>query len=131
MNAITPAPLDFVDVTPILPSLDFEQTRAFFTSSLGFKVIEPECESYLTLGRGRIALMFWRCDDPVALLNSSVMLRVEDVGQLRDEFTGRGITCLPPLRGAGEVSDSDDRHFHISDPHGNLLMFVERRQPHS
>ncbi|MBP1848653.1 glyoxalase [Rhizobium halophytocola] len=123
MNAMLPADVDMIDVMPILPSLNFEQTQKYYTESLGFTAIACCNADCLVLTRGRIELHFWRCADPYLVTNSSVFLRSDNVERLYEDFLGRGADGLVKVR------EDEDRlvSFHIRDPHGNLLFFGRTR----
>jgi hypothetical protein len=124
MNAITPVDLGGVDVTPILPSLNFSQTRNFYVDALGFEQQAAPCEEYLVLRRGRMVLHFWSCDDPHMSMNSSVFIRSDSLDPLYEEYLARGVEGLVRI----EDGDCDGKvaRFYVRDPHGNLLLFGRR-----
>lgn len=124
MNAINPVDLGGVDVTPILPSLNFSQTRDFYVDALGFEQQPAACEEYLVLRRGRMVLHFWSCDDPHMAVNSSVFIRSDSLTPLYEEFVARGVDGL--VRIEDEDGDEKIARFYIRDPHGNLLLFGRR-----
>lgn len=123
MNAITPVDLGGVDVTPILPSLSFSQTRDFYVNALGFEHHPAACEEYMVLRRGRMVLHFWNCSDPHMAVNSSVFIRSDSLNPLYEEFRARGVEGLMRIENeeCGEIA-----RFYIRDPHGNLLLFGRR-----
>jgi len=124
MNAINPVDLGGVDVTPILPSLNFSQTRDFYVNALGFEQHSPGCDAYLVLRRGRMVLHFWNCDDPHMATNSSVFIRSDSLTPLYEEFVARGVDGL--VRVEDEDGEEKIARFYIRDPHGNLLLFGRR-----
>ena len=123
MNAMLSVDLDLVDVMPILPSLNLQETRRFYTQSLGFTEIELGCPDVLILVRGRIELHFNHCADPFLVNNSSVFLSCENVERLYEDFQRRGAEGLVRVTADGERPVS----FHIRDPHGNILLFGRTR----
>ena len=123
MNAMLSVDLDLVDVMPILPSLNLQETRRFYTQSLGFTEVETGCQDGLGLVRGRIELHFSHCADPYLVNNSSVFLSCDNVERLYEDFQRRGADGLV------KVIDDDEKtvSFHIRDPHGNILLFGRTR----
>lgn len=113
---ITAEPI--LTVVPILPSLDFSQTRDFYVHNLGFEELNVACEDYLVIRRGGLELQFWLSDDPMQCQNSSVFFRTEALTDIYRDLRERGIDAVMPS-GQG----SDHARFHVRDPHGNLLMF--------
>ncbi|TPP11791.1 VOC family protein [Rhizobium glycinendophyticum] len=105
-------------VVPILPSLDFAQTRDFYVGNLGFEEVEFACDDYLVIHRGGLELQFWLSDDPFQCQNSSVFFRSEAVRDIYRDLCDRGIEAVVPRDTHGEPT-----RFHVRDPHGNLLMF--------
>jgi hypothetical protein len=105
-------------VVPILPSLDFAQTRDFYVGNLGFQELNLGCDDYLVISRGGLELQFWLSDDPMQCQNSSVFFRTEALTDIYRDLCDRGIDAVMPADGRGEQP-----RFHVRDPHGNLLMF--------
>lgn len=122
MNAMNPADFSEVDVMPILPSLNFSQTRDFYINALGFEQRPVACEDYIVFRRGRMELQFWECRDPEISSNSSVFIRCNDVSYFYEELATRGVDGL---RSTAEDGVGVAR-FYVRDPHGNLLMFGQR-----
>ncbi len=125
MNAINPVDLGAVDVTPILPSLNYDQTCDFYVNTLGFERQPEVCEDYLVLRRGRMVLNFWRCDDPHVAVNSSVFIRSDSLTPLYEEFVARDVEGLGRIQ-CEDYQEGQVARFHIRDPHGNLLLFGRR-----
>lgn len=107
-----------VKVVPILPSLNFSQTRDFYVRNLGFEEVRAACEGYLVVSRGGLELQFWLSDDPMQCQNSSVFFRTEALSDIYRDLCDRGIDAVMPADLPG-----DQPSFHVRDPHGNLLMF--------
>jgi Glyoxalase superfamily protein len=107
-----------VKVVPILPSLDFSQTREFYVDNLGFEELYAACDDYLVIRRGGLELQFWLSDDPMQCQNSSVFFRTEALSDIYRDLCDRGIEAVKPADSLG-----DQGRFHVRDPHGNLLLF--------
>ncbi|MBR0554832.1 glyoxalase [Ciceribacter sp. L1K23] len=122
MNEMSRADFSEVDVMPILPSLNFSQTRDFYVNALGFEQKPVACEDYIVFRRGRMELQFWQCEDPLMSSNSSVFIRCNSVSSLYEELVARGIDGV--MRTAED--DGGIARFYVRDPHGNLLLFGQR-----
>lgn len=118
MNAQQPVAKTILNAVPILPSLNFTETRTFYVENLGFEEVGLDCLDYLVVRRGGMELHFWLSDDPVQCQNSSVFFRAETPTEIYRDFCDRGIEAIRPTDAQGE-----DMRFHVRDPHGNLLMF--------
>lgn len=119
MNVENTVDISGIDVLPVLPSLDFRQTRDFYANQLGFECSDACGGEYLVVRRGRLELHFWQCEDPTFCENSSVFFRLDALDELQEDFRSRGVE---PVSGF----DGDERlaaRFHIRDPHGNVLLF--------
>ncbi|EHS49977.1 hypothetical protein PDO_2852 [Rhizobium sp. PDO1-076] len=107
------------DVVPILPSLNFSETRDFYVTHLGFEEVGADCDDYLVIRKGPMELHFWLSDDPFQCQNSSVFFRSNAICEIYTVLRDRGVEAVLP---------SDQLHdvrFHVRDPHGNLLMFAD------
>lgn len=116
MGAEPSVDIDDIDVLPILPSLNFQETRTFYVDTLGFDELELSDDDYKIFRRGRMELGFWYCSDPYMAANSSVLFRSGALEALYSEYKSRGA--------AGNMQSEDQ--FYVRDPHGNVLMFVRR-----
>ncbi|MCJ7997773.1 glyoxalase [Rhizobium cremeum] len=125
MNAENPVDFNRVDVLPILPSLNFSQTREFYVEKLGFEAIEKTCDEYMGVRRDGLELHFWLCQDPTVCDSSSVFFRSENVWRLFEDFDGRGVEITRHV----DENDQPVDKFHVRDPHGNLLLFGRRLGP--
>jgi catechol 2,3-dioxygenase-like lactoylglutathione lyase family enzyme len=113
------------DAHPILPSMDYDETIAFY-QKLGFAMGMRQ-EGYLIMRRDGIELHFWACSDRKIAENSGCCLRSEDVDALYAEFIANGVKAKPPEDRAWGM-----REFYVIDPSGNLLRINQRlpaRQP--
>ncbi|EKF61654.1 glyoxalase/bleomycin resistance protein/dioxygenase [Agrobacterium albertimagni AOL15] len=110
-----------VNAVPILPSLNFSETRNFYVGALGFEEVGFDGLDYLVVRRGGMELHFWLSDDPLLCQNSSVFFRAEAPSELYREFCDRGIEAIRPSENLETCADTV--RFHIRDPHGNLLLF--------
>ncbi|MCJ8238423.1 glyoxalase [Peteryoungia algae] len=118
MNAQQPIATTVLNAVPILPSLNFVETRNFYVENLGFEEVGLDCLDYLVVRRGGMELHFWLSDDPLQCQNSSVFFRATAPGEIYRDFCERGIEAICPSDTQG-----GDVRFHVRDPHGNLLMF--------
>ncbi|QEE44655.1 glyoxalase [Rhizobium sp. WL3] len=118
MNAQQPIATTILNAVPILPSLNFLETRNFYVENLGFEEVGLDCLDYLVVRRGGMELHFWLSDDPLQCQNSSVFFRATTPSEIYRDFCERGIEAIRPSDAEGE-----DIRFHVRDPHGNLLMF--------
>ncbi|WP_346909761.1 VOC family protein [uncultured Roseibium sp.] len=107
-----------VEAIPVLPSLDFAETKCFYEGLLGFSNIY-EADSRVILRRGSIELHFWLTDRKDFCENSSCYIRGGGIDALYEEFRGKGVPGLS----AYEVRPWNMKEFHLLDPHGNLLSF--------
>lgn len=122
MNAQQPASTTILNAVPILPSLNFVETRNFYVENLGFEEVRLDCDDYLVVQRDGMELQFWLSDDPLQCQSSSVFFRATTPSEIYRDFCERGIEAIVPSDSQGE-----DIRFHVRDPHGNLLMFSGMR----
>lgn len=121
MNAQLPADKTLLNAVPILPSLNFSETRDFYVDALGFEDVGCDSLDYLVIRRGGMELQFWLSDDPLQCQNSSVFIRAEALSEMYRDFCDRGIKVIRPSDNSGDCGEIS--RFHIRDPHGNLLLF--------
>ncbi|MDM9625986.1 VOC family protein [Rhizobium sp. S152] len=110
---------DRIEVLPVLPSLDIEETLAFYRGELGFREIVYHAQDYLIVRRDDMELHFWRTDDRSLCERTSVYLRGGGIGALHAEYDAKGVKSLTGL----QVRPWNMEEFYIHDPHGNLLRF--------
>jgi catechol 2,3-dioxygenase-like lactoylglutathione lyase family enzyme len=104
------------EAIPILPSLNLDETSAFY-ARLGFVEDSRWPDEYLIVCRDDGEIHFWACDDPELLKNSSCYVYVEDAAALYAEYLAEGVEQMK----APEQTDYDILEFSVTDPHGNLL----------
>ncbi|AHG46532.1 glyoxalase [Rhizobium leguminosarum bv. trifolii CB782] len=115
---------DRIEVLPVLPSLDINETLSFYRDKLGFANIVYEAPDYLILRRDDMELHFWRTEDVSLCEKTSVYLR-GGIGALHAEYREKGVERLTEM----EVRPWNMEEFYIHDPHGNLLRFGRIPQP--
>ncbi len=102
---------------PVLPSLDFDETEAWY-NRLGFKTL-GRWESYLIVVHGTLELHFWPCDDRAICEASGAYLQVGDVEAY--DAAWRPLIEAPARIGALADQPWGMREFPLWDPHGNLF----------
>jgi len=107
-----------VECLPVLPSLNLEETKAFYVDRLGFGIIHDD-ETYLILRREEMELHFWLAPDRQLCENSSVYIRGGRVDELHKEFSTKKLERLSEF----SLRDWNMEEFYLHDPHGNLLRF--------
>jgi catechol 2,3-dioxygenase-like lactoylglutathione lyase family enzyme len=80
---------DRIEVLPVLPSLDIDETLAFYGGALGFAEIVYQAPDYLILRRDDMELHFWRTEDAALCEKTSVYLRGGGIGALHAEYRER------------------------------------------
>jgi catechol 2,3-dioxygenase-like lactoylglutathione lyase family enzyme len=105
---------------PVLASLDFVESAAFYTRYLGFHE-RLQAADYLILERDGLELHFWLCTERHVAQNTSCYVRTRDCQALYSEFSGRGLALAPPERTPWGMLE-----LYVIDPHGNLLKFGEQ-----
>jgi hypothetical protein len=88
---------DRIAVLPVLPSLDIDETLAFYCDALGFTEIVYRAADYLVLRRDDMELHFWRTQDATLCQNSSVYLRGGGIGALHAEYREKGVERLSDM----------------------------------
>ena len=102
---------------PILASLNIDETAAFYTGQLGFKV--DRYGDYLLARRDDMEIHFWLTDEPKYAQNTACYIRGGQIVALYEEFRAKGVPRLSEFA----VRPSNMKEFYIHDPHGNLLKF--------
>jgi catechol 2,3-dioxygenase-like lactoylglutathione lyase family enzyme len=103
---------------PVLASLDFNETAAFYEDRLGF-LLKLRTDDYLIVERASCEIHFWLCADRHVAENTSCYLRGDPVA-LHADFAGRGLIVDPPTTRSWGM-----RELYVIDPHGNLLKIGE------
>lgn len=107
-------------IVPQLPSLDFEESKKFYTETLDCVLAEEFDDLLIFLWDG-IELHMWKCNDKAIPENSSIYLHVNKIDLLFEHYRKK-------LSGTIEISDRPwgMREFYIIDPSGNLLKFGQK-----
>lgn len=116
----------FKSACPILPSSDFEKTKAFY-EALGFRVTGEYLEQgYLIIQRDSVELHFFRhpAHDP-KISDHGAYLRVEDANALSSEYEGLAL----PNEGIPRFIKAEDKpwgqcELAFIDIDGNLLRIA-------
>ncbi|GGB59802.1 hypothetical protein GCM10011316_34820 [Roseibium aquae] len=107
-----------IECLPVLPSLDLDHTRLFYTESLGFGVVYAS-PTRLIVRRATLEIHFWHTDRKEFCENASCYMRGGGIEDLFEEFSRKGVGGLS----AFELRPWNMKEFYIHDPHGNLLTF--------
>jgi catechol 2,3-dioxygenase-like lactoylglutathione lyase family enzyme len=116
----------FNGVIPRLPVADLEQTIAFYTGVLGFRigVLYPENRpTFCILDRDNVSLGFFTPDalrGSVTIGSADLYLAVDDVRAVHEELKNSVTIEWGP-----EVYFYGRREFAVRDPDGYLLIFTE------
>lgn len=107
--------------TPILASLNTEETIKFFTEKLGF-TFHSEWDGYLIFSRDCIMLHFWTTNDPSIPKNTGCYINVTEVDHLYAEYEKQDV-----IHPEGKLTDMpwQMRQFSILDNNGNIIHFGE------
>ena len=111
-----------------LQVLDLEASAAFYTHQLGFEIetANPQARVF-TYGDGQASFAIRTPLEPLARreLGTGVALWfavTEQVDALRQTFLDRGVTGIGPI-----IDTPFGRAFHVPDPDGYKLTFLEAR----
>lgn len=116
---------DRIEVLPVLPSLDIQETKDFYTKQLGFEAVVYEAHNYLIVRRAGMELHFALVDDRSLCENTTVYLRGGGIDALHREYSEREVPSLTAM----ELRPWNMEEFYIHDPHGNLLRFGRIPKP--
>jgi catechol 2,3-dioxygenase-like lactoylglutathione lyase family enzyme len=111
----------FTKAIPVLASLDFDATEAFYQQKLAFKT-SYKSEVYLIMCRADLVLHFWACEDKNIAQNTSCYINVEGVDELYSEYEQAGV-IHPHSNAKLQDQPHGMREFAIVDGDGNLLKF--------
>ena len=103
------------DATPVLASLDFDETITFY-GKLGF-ALRVRTPDYLILQRDGISIHFWACSERHVAENTGAYLTTADADALYADFAKE---IHKGLR-APETRPWGIREFTLTDTHGNQL----------
>lgn len=110
---------DRLECLPVLPSLNLQETRAFYQDRLGLSELVHEDDTYLILRGHGVELHFWLTDVRAFCENSSVYIRGGSIDDLFGLFSSRKLERLSDF----SVRPWNMKEFYVHDPHGNLLRF--------
>ena len=71
---------------PVLASLNIDKTVTFYKEKLGFNKIGWKDKNYAVIGRDKVEIHFWKCNNKIHPENTSCYIHVEDVDELYDEM---------------------------------------------
>ena len=105
--------------TPILASLNTEETIKFYTEKLGF-TFHADWDGYLIFSRDEINIHLWSTDNPDIPKNTGCYVNVTEVDHLYAEYEPQGI-----IHPEGKLKDMEweMRQFSILDNNGNIIHF--------
>lgn len=111
----------FKRVIPVLASLNFEETEAFYRDKLGFKTLS-KYPGYLIMGRDDLVLHFWACDSRHIAEHTSCYVIVAQIQALYEVYKSAGV-----VHPNGDIEDKPHgmREFAILDNNGNMIKFGE------
>jgi catechol 2,3-dioxygenase-like lactoylglutathione lyase family enzyme len=107
--------------TPILASLNAEETIAFYTSKLGF-TFHANWDGYLIFSKDEINIHLWPTDDQEIPKNTGCYINVTAVDELYAQYEAQGV-----IHPNGKLKNMPwgMRQFSILDNNGNIIHFGE------
>ena len=105
---------------PVLASLNIAQTVGFYQEKLGFSKLGWQDEHYAVIGRDKIEIHFWKCNNKIHPENTSCYIKVEEVDELYEEMKEAGV--VHP-NGPLKNQPWGMREFAILDKDGNMIKF--------
>lgn len=109
----------FVSATPVLASLDIEQSVRFY-SKLGFTPVHVMQSEYGIIEADTVQIHFWACKDRRIAEATSCRVQVQGIDALYEKCTRLSIVHPnAPLSSRPWGS----KEFGILDPDGNLVTF--------
>ncbi|WP_316802068.1 VOC family protein [Pedobacter nototheniae] len=107
--------------TPILASLNADETIKFYIEKLGF-TFHNNWDGYLILSKDEIGLHFWPTEDESIPKNTGCYIYVTHVDELYADYQKQGV-----IHPNGKVKDMpwEMRQFSILDNNGNIIHFGE------
>ncbi|WP_343485564.1 VOC family protein [Allomuricauda sp. d1] len=105
---------------PVLASLDIFKTVAFYQQKMGFDKVGWKDENYAVIGRDKVDVHFWKCNNKIFPENTSCYIHVEDVDGLYEEMKASGV-----VHPNGPLKDQPwgMREFAVLDSDGNMIKF--------
>lgn len=105
---------------PVLASLDIFKTVAFYKDKMGFDKVGWKDKDYAVIGRDKVEIHFWKCNDKIHPENTSCYIYVEDVNGLYEELKPKGV--VHP-NGPLKNQPWGTREFAVLDADGNMIKF--------
>jgi catechol 2,3-dioxygenase-like lactoylglutathione lyase family enzyme len=105
---------------PVLASLNIDKTVTFYKEKLGFNKIGWKDKNYAVIGRDKVEIHFWKCNNKIHPENTSCYIQVEDVDELYEEMKIAGV--VHP-NGPLQNQPWGMREFAILDEDGNMIKF--------
>lgn len=107
---------------PVLASLNIDKTVKFYQEKLGFDRVGWKDKNYAVIGRDKIEIHFWKCNNKIHPEHTSCYIRVKDVDQLYEEMKQAGV-----VHPNGPIANKpwNIREFAILDEDGNMIKFGE------
>ena len=104
----------------VLASLDIRKTVSFYQEKLGFDKVGWLDDDYAVIGRDKVVVHFWKCDNRIFPENTSCYIDVEAVDELYEEMKAVGV-----VHPNGPLKDQPwgMREFAILDQDGNMIKF--------
>ena len=105
---------------PVLASLNIDKTVNFYKEKLGFDKVGWKDQNYAVIGRDKIEIHFWRCNDKIHPENTSCYIQVQLVDELYKEMQTAGV-----VHPNGPIKNQPwgMREFAILDADGNCIKF--------
>lgn len=105
---------------PVLASLNIAKTVQFYQEKMGFDKFGWQDENYAVIGRDKVELHFWKCNDKIHPENTSCYIFVEEIDTLHKELKAAGV-----LHPNGPLEDKPwgTREFAVLDEDGNCIKF--------
>jgi hypothetical protein len=113
---------ELIKAIPQLPSLDFNKSKEFYMTKLGFELL-GEHEDLLILKKDQVELHLWLCDNKLIPGNSSCYMYISNIDELFGAYNKQGI--IDP-EDALEDKEWGMREFYVIDDSGNLLKFGQK-----
>jgi catechol 2,3-dioxygenase-like lactoylglutathione lyase family enzyme len=107
--------------TPILASLNAEETIEFYTEKLGFTFIS-NWDGYVIFSRDDISIHLWPTNIPELPKNTGCYIYVSEVDKLYAEYSA--LELVHP-NGKLEIKPWKMKQFSVLDNNGNLISFGE------
>ncbi len=133
-----PPPVDFLSASPWLPSGDdFDASVDFYVNTLGFNMTyrSDGPAPMAVMARGDVRLYLARFADQQYINNTMLLLQVDDVDRLHQQYVEKGIlpyTADVTTSGITDVNDTDwgSREFVVRDVAGVCIHFYQWRSYH-